>query len=134
VPFLAFFSATSNSRVSDLNLSASERLSAGYLALQIGTANETIKVTAEATPVQTASSERNGLLDTYQVTNLFTPGRDVMGLLTTLPGEIKDDNGNSSLGTKALHQRSPANVDGVSGTPRGGNNLDTRSTSTAFRK
>jgi hypothetical protein len=117
----------------DLNLSASERLSAGDLALQIGTVSEVVKVTAEATPVQTTSSERSGLLDLHQVTNLFTPGRDVMGLLVTLPGVIKDDNGNNSLGT----QGSPAafsgtrsnyssmNVDGVSATPRGGNNLDT---------
>jgi hypothetical protein len=117
----------------DLNLSASERLSAGDLALQIGTVSETIKVTAEATPVQTASSERSGLLDTHQVTNLFTPGRDVMGLLVTLPGVIKDDNGNSSLGTQGAPSAfsgtrsnySSMNVDGVSGTPRGGNNLDT---------
>ena len=47
----------------DLQLTASERLSAGDLALQIGTVNEVIKVTAEATPVQTASSERSGLSD-----------------------------------------------------------------------
>jgi hypothetical protein len=33
--------------------------------------SEVVKVTAEATPVQTASSERSGLLDTNQVTNLM---------------------------------------------------------------
>jgi hypothetical protein len=118
---------------SNLQLTASERLSAGDLALQIGTVSEVIKVTAETTPVQTASSERSGLLDTHQVTNLFTPGRDVMGLLTTLPGVIKDDTGGASLGSQGApaafsgtrSNYSSMNVDGVSGTPRGGNNLDT---------
>jgi hypothetical protein len=117
----------------NLNLTASERLSAGDLVLQIGTVNEVVKVTADPTPVQTASSERSGLLDTRQVTNLATRGRDVMGLLITLPGVINDGRGNDSLGTQGAPAAfsgtrgvySAMNVDGVSGNTRGGNNLDT---------
>jgi hypothetical protein len=75
----------------DLQLTASERLSAGDLALQIGTVTEVVKVTAEATPVQTASSERSALIDSNQVANLTTRGRDVFGLLATLPGVVYAD-------------------------------------------
>src|SRR5258707_13121973 len=48
----------------DLSLSAAERLSVGNLALEIGTQSDTILVQPEATPVQTASSERAALSDT----------------------------------------------------------------------
>jgi hypothetical protein len=117
----------------DLNLSASERLPAGDIVLQVGSLSETITVTAEATTVQTASSERGALIDTNQVTNLTTRGRDVFGLLATLPGVVYDGRGADGLGV----QNSPAsfsgargvysvsNVDGISGNTRSGASLDT---------
>src|SRR5438552_2337278 len=73
-----------------LALSSSERLSAGNLILEIGAVTESIEVKAEVTPVQIASSERSALLDSYQVTNLMTRGRDIMGLLVVLPGVVND--------------------------------------------
>jgi hypothetical protein len=63
----------------DLELAASDRLSAGDLTLQVGTVTEVVKVTSEATPIQTTSSERSALIDSNQVTNLTTRGRDVFG-------------------------------------------------------
>src|SRR5205814_5436090 len=66
-------------------------------------------------------------------TNLMSRGRDIMALLTILPGVVQDDEGGQSLGTF----KSPAamsgtrgdyngmNMDGVSGNPRSGSNLDT---------
>lgn len=116
-----------------LVLNASERLSAGDITLQLGTVSDAVTVTAETTPVQTTSSERGAVVDYNQVTNLTTRGRDVFGLLATIPGIIYDGRGNDGLGT----QGSPAafsgtrgyysaeNVDGISGNTRSGNQLDT---------
>ena len=116
-----------------VELAASERLSAGSLTLAIGSVSEVVKVSGEATPVQTASSERSALVDSRQVLNLTTRGRDVFGLLAVLPGVIYDGRGNDGLGTQgspaafsgARGNYSAANVDGVSGNTRSGNSLDT---------
>ena len=117
----------------DLNLSASERLPAGDIMLQVGSLTDTISVTAETATVQTASSERGALIDSNQVSNLTTRGRDVFGLLATLPGVVYDGRGADGLGV----QNSPAsfsgargvysvsNVDGISGNTRSGASLDT---------
>src|SRR5262249_36792522 len=116
-----------------LNLSASDRLSTGDITLQIGSLTEAVTVTGEVTSIQTASSERGALIDTNQVQNLTTRGRDVFGLLATLPGVVYDGRGADGLGV----QNSPAafsgargvysvsNVDGISGNTRSGASLDT---------
>ncbi len=117
----------------NIQLSSSERLSTGDLVLSIGTVKEVIDVRGESTPVQTASSERSALVDSNQVSNLTTRGRDVFGLLATLPGVVYDGRGNDGLGTQAAPAAfsgargiySAANVDGVSGNTRSGNSLDT---------
>uniref|UniRef100_Q01RD7 TonB-dependent receptor n=1 Tax=Solibacter usitatus (strain Ellin6076) TaxID=234267 RepID=Q01RD7_SOLUE len=116
-----------------LNLSSSERLSAGDITLQLGSLTETISVTSQATTVQTASSERSALIDSNQVNNLTTRGRDVFGLLATLPGVVYDGRGADGLGTQAAPASfsgargvySVANVDGISGNTRSGAQLDT---------
>src|SRR5262249_25043769 len=89
-PYLVKVEATGFKAIekNDLELTASERLSAGDLTLQIGTVTETVKITGAMTPVQTTSSERGAVVDSVQVTNLTTRGRDVFGLLATLPGVI----------------------------------------------
>src|SRR5205807_4826662 len=94
---------------------------------------EVVKVTAEATPVQTTSSERSALIDSNQVANLTTRGRDVFGLLATLPGVVYDGRGSDGLGVQnspaafsgARGVYSVANVDGISGNTRSGASLDT---------
>jgi hypothetical protein len=120
-----------------LMLSSTERLSAGDIVLQVGQLAEVVVVTAETTPVQTASSERSALIDSVQVTNLTTRGRDVFGLLATLPGVVQDGRGSDNLqGSTAPDmsggrgQYAGANVDGISGQPRSGRmdtpvNMDT---------
>src|SRR5260370_11920611 len=95
----------------DLNLSASERLSTGDLRLALGSVKETVTVEANATPVQTNSGERSALLDSTQVTNLMSRGRDIMALLDVLPGVVEDGEGNDSLGTF----KSPAAMSGTRG-------------------
>src|SRR5688572_12347845 len=50
--------------VKDISVTMNERRSVGNIVLQVGALQERVEVTAEATPVQTASSERAGLITT----------------------------------------------------------------------
>ena len=113
----------------DLHLSASQRLSAGNLQLQIGSATEVVNVEAAPTPVQTESSERSALLDSNEISHLSTPGRDALALVRLLPGVVKDGEGGSQLGTSGAGAVSGTrevsnsiSLDGVNGNPRGGGN------------
>lgn len=117
----------------DLVLSASDRLSAGTLKLEVGAVSETVSVAAEVTPVQVDSAERSAVLDRKELTSLTSMNRDPMQLLRVLPGVVKDDNGASNLGTEGAgtiagvrESSNAVSVDGVNGNPRGdGNKLDT---------
>ena len=115
-----------------LALSASDRLSAGDLKLEIGTVSEAVEVKASIAQVQSVSSERSARLDSDQVANLMSRGRDVMALLTILPGVVEDGEGADSLGvfnspasvsgTRGIYNG--MNIDGVSGNVRSGDHID----------
>lgn len=84
--------------ISQITLQASETRDLGKLMLQVGAVNESIAVTAEATPVQTASSERADSVTTAQIENITLKGRDPYGELHMLPGVI-DTSGGRDLTT-----------------------------------
>ena len=117
----------------NLALSSSERLSVGDLVLKVGGVTETITIASERAPIQTGSSEHSALIDANQITELPTRGRDVFGLMATLPGVVYDGRGNDGIGqanspaafsgTRGIF--STANIDGVSGNVRSGSSLDT---------
>ena len=71
-----------------LMLSASEVLPAGTITLAVGSVTETVTVTAQGAMVQTASSERSGVVTSSQVEDLLTKSRNVMSLLALLPGVV----------------------------------------------
>jgi len=122
-----------NLQKTGLSLSPSERLSAGDLKLEVGAVSESVEVKAETAQVQTVSSERSALLDSKQVENLMSRGRDVMQLLIVLPGVVNDSEGGDRLqsfgapaavsGTRGIY--SGMSIDGISGNVRSGENLDT---------
>ena len=89
-----------------LNLSAGETLPSGDIQLQIGSVAETIVVTAQGAVVQTASSERSGTVTASQVENLQIRGRNVMTLLTLLPGVV------SSSDPESISRSWSGNVNG----------------------
>ncbi len=72
----------------DIAVTANERRSLGDITLQVGQLQERVQVIAEATPIQTASSERAGLVSGDQILNVAIKGRDFLGLLSTLPGVV----------------------------------------------
>lgn len=116
-----------------LRLTAFARLNAGNLQMRVGVQQSAVTVSAEATPVQTASSERSSTLDPQEIMSLPELGRDPMELLQVTPGVVGDpDGGGGQLGTESTPAinggRTDYNnvmIDGSSGTLRGGNHLDT---------
>jgi len=115
----------------NLVLTSNERLSAGTLVLQVGSVTESVTITSALTPVQTTSAEISGDLDVHQLSNELAIGRDFMAMVRTLPGVV-GDNGSSSLGGSTTpyvnglrNVYNSANLDGVSGTPRPGQSMDT---------
>lgn len=71
-----------------VSLSASQTLSTGDIVLEVGNVNESITVAAQGLAVQTASSERAGVITSNQVDGLLSRGRNVMSLLQLLPGVV----------------------------------------------
>src|SRR5689334_19173816 len=62
-------------------LAAQETRDVGKLALEIGNTSEQISVIAEATPVQTASSEKSQMIDGHQLNDITLKGRDLFGYM-----------------------------------------------------
>jgi Carboxypeptidase regulatory-like domain/TonB-dependent Receptor Plug Domain len=115
----------------NLQLAASQSLSAGTLVLQIGEVSQSVTVSAEITPIQTTSSERSDVLDDHQMENLLAVGRDAMALVRVMPGVVGGEGG-SSLGTSGTpvingvnNEYNNATIDGVTGNTRGLSTLDT---------
>jgi hypothetical protein len=79
----------------NLNLTASETLTVGDIQLQVGSTAESVTVTAEGATVQTASSERAGVITNTQVENILIRGRNVTSLLQLLPGVVDNSDRDS---------------------------------------
>ena len=69
-------------------VTANETRDLGRIALALGALSEQVSVTAETTPVQTASSEDSKLIDSAQMAGITLKGRDLFGLLLLLPGVV----------------------------------------------
>lgn len=72
----------------DIKVFANDRVNLGEVTLSIGAVSETVTVESSAAPLQTASSERSGVLTTSQVMNLAMTGRNFLDLARTLPGVV----------------------------------------------
>lgn len=72
----------------NINLTASERLSLGSITLEVGQVTENITVKADSAAVQVASAEHSGVFTSSQVENLQIKGRNVITMLQLLPGVV----------------------------------------------
>ena len=61
-------------------------LSAGNLALIVGSVTESITIAAQAVTVQTSSTEHSALIGARQLEQISIQGRDVVSMLRILPG------------------------------------------------
>src|SRR5579871_4587084 len=82
--------------IKEINLASSETHDLGGLVLQLGDVSEQVAVTAEATPVQTASSERSALIDNNQLNDVALKGRDPFGFMRLVPGIVDQATDRSS--------------------------------------
>jgi hypothetical protein len=71
---------------SNIEVTASEVRDLGKISLSLGALTEQVSVTAAATPIQTASAENSKLIDQKQLNAITLKGRDLFGLMLTLPG------------------------------------------------
>lgn len=83
-------------------LGSSETRDLGRLLLTVGDVSEQISVTAETTPVQTASGEKSLTIDGAQLNNVALKGRDMMGYMRTLPGVVDTSTGRDAAGGSIL--------------------------------
>ncbi len=71
-----------------INLASSENRDLGRIKLTLGALTETVSVTAEVTPVQTASSEKSATIDAMQLQQIALKGRDLFGFMRLIPGVV----------------------------------------------
>lgn len=108
-------------------LSSSETVSVGELTLEIGEVTQRVLVEAQGAAVQTASSERSGLVTGSQAQNLTIRGRNVMDLLQILPGVVNQANNealNRNWNLNVLGGRQASNnltLDGLTNVNMGNN-------------
>src|SRR5262249_36406113 len=116
---------------SNLEVTANEVRDLGKIPLSLGALTEQVTVTASTTSIQTASAENSKLIDNAQLTKITLKGRDLFGMMVTLPGVAvtqRDTTSESTIGSVRINgaTNSSANftVDGVT-------NLDTGSNGTS---
>jgi len=116
---------------SKVEVTANEVRDLGKIALVLGSITEQVSVVAATTPVQTASAENSKLIDQSQLSRITLKGRDLFGLMVTLPGvnvTQRDTTSENSIGSVRINGAPNASanftVDGVT-------NLDTGSNGTS---
>jgi hypothetical protein len=86
----------------DVAVGLSENRDLGKLALDVGSASDTVTVTAEATPIQTSTAERSSVIDGNQLNNEALRGREMMGFMRMLPGVVDTTVGRDATGGSVL--------------------------------
>jgi carboxypeptidase family protein len=81
-----------------LLLVANDKLSLGDIALEVGAANETVTVTAEATLLQAESAERSLGIQAEMLEKIGVNGRGFVSLASVAPGIIFNTNNGSGEG------------------------------------
>ena len=65
---------------------SSARLALGKMALQVGSVQESVQVTAQTSTVATTTSSQSATIDSKQMDLIVVKGRDPMSIFKTLPG------------------------------------------------
>jgi len=84
--------------LTDVSLAPAEVKNTGKLTLTLGQRTESVTVTADTATVQTDTSSRYGTVTSDQLTNVMQKGRDIWGLMQTVPG-VQDTNMNRNFTT-----------------------------------
>ena len=115
----------------NIEVTANEVRDLGRISLALGAITENVTVSAVATPVQTGSGENSKLIDQSQLNKITLKGRDLFGLMVTIPGVTvtqRDTTSENSVGSVRINGAAYATanftVDGIT-------NLDTGSNATS---
>ncbi|MEO8593742.1 MAG: carboxypeptidase-like regulatory domain-containing protein [Candidatus Solibacter sp.] len=82
----------------DLAVTATERVAAGRLVLEIGAVTESVEVAATAAPVQTESGDRSTLITSSQIATQSSLSRNIFSDMRLLPGVIEASQGGTEQG------------------------------------
>ena len=74
--------------IAEFNLLANEVRELGKLTLSAGGVSESVTITAEVTPVQTASSQLSKNITGDTLVSVQVKGRDIFGMMKILPGVV----------------------------------------------
>ncbi len=83
--------------LTNLVVSANQSLTLGDITLAVGAVTEKISVVAQGAMVQTDNSGQAAMLSGNQLSGLMQRGRDVVSLMTVLPG-VSQNSGSDALG------------------------------------
>ena len=86
----------------------SETITVGELRMEVGQVSDAVTISAAGETVQTATSERSGIITSDQVENLTTINRDFAALVALLPGVVE----NQGAETQGFGSNSTFNVQG----------------------
>ena len=115
----------------NINLTSSERMALGRIALQLGASTESVTVVAQGAAVQTESSERSAVITSTQMSDLSSLTRAWTTYLLTIPSVYADGGDGSSPSIAGQPASSNTIImdgiggDGENGGPRFRANLDT---------
>jgi hypothetical protein len=112
-----------------IELSASETRDLGRMSLSLGSLTDEVTVTAERTPVQTASGEKSQTVDGNQLNDITLKGRDLFGYMKLVPGVIdttasRDVTSPNAIGGITINGNTSAKnftVDGITDMDTGSN-------------
>jgi len=112
----------------NIAVAAQETRDTGKIELEIGNTSERISVMAEATPVQTSSSEKSQMVDGHQLNDITLKGRDLFGYMRLIPGVIdtanRDVTSPNGFGNITINGNTSAKnftVDGITDVDTGSN-------------
>lgn len=71
-----------------IEINSGEQRSLGLIRMELGASNDTVSVTAEASPISLGSGERANVLTEESLSVLATKGRDFMDAIGLLPGVV----------------------------------------------
>jgi hypothetical protein len=98
------------------------------MTLTLGNTSEKVSVIAEATPVQTSSSEKSTVVDGHQLNDISLKGRDLFGFIRLVPGvidtanrDVTSPNGFGSITINGNTSAKNFTVDGITDVDTGSN-------------
>lgn len=114
-------------RTNRIELTPSQNLGVGTIRLKLGQVADSITVSEQTVTVQTASTERSGIITADQIENLTVINRDFSMLIALMPGVV-DNPGNETQGFggsgsfNVLGGRSNGNNISIDGVPTDNSN------------